>query len=120
MRISLMAIGSNGAVDYANRKNQLDVNMILDDHLKQVFNDIAGGTCSLKFQKVGKSIKDLVFENASQKFNSKTWMKIFAPLAIALVGVTFLAQLFIGRDKDIHLYTDKKTNSNPGAVNGNK
>lgn len=119
MRISLMAIGSNGAKDYANRKNTLNPDMITDGVLKQVFNDTAGATCSAKFQKVGKSIKNLVFENASQKFNSKTWMKIFAPLAIALVGVTFLAQLFIGRDKDIHLYMDKKPNSNPGAVNGN-
>ena len=125
MRISLMAIGSNGTKDYANRGNVLDAGMISDDNLKQVFNDVAGSTCSVKFQKVGKSIKNLIFENGSQKFNSKTWMRIFAPIALGLVGVTFLAQIFIGRDHDKHLYMhDSQTNPNgqlnSGAVNVNK
>lgn len=125
MRVSLLAIGSNGAVDYANRQNKFAGDLISSEHLKQVFNDIAGSTCSLKFQNVGKSIRSLIFENASQKFNSKTWMRIFAPLAVALVGVTFLAQIFIGKDKDKHLYMhDSQTNPNgqlnSGAVNVNK
>lgn len=125
MRISLMAIGSNGTKDYANRKNILSADMISDGGLKQVFNDVAGSTCSVKFQKVGKSIKNLIFENGSQKFNSKTWMRIFAPIAVALAGVTFLAQIFIGKEHDKHLYMhDKKTNPNgqlnSGAVNVNK
>ena len=89
------------------------------------FNDVAGSTCSVKFQKVGKSLKNLIFENGSQKFNSKTWMRIFAPLALALVGVTFLAQIFIGKEHDKHLYMhDKGANPNGqlnlGAVNVNK
>ncbi len=125
MRISLMAIGSNGTKDYANRKNILSADMISDGSLKQVFNDVASSTCSVKFQKVGKSIKNLIFENGSQKFNSKTWMRIFAPIAVALAGVTFLAQIFIGKEHDKHLYMhDKKTNPNgqlnSGAVNVNK
>ncbi len=125
MRVSLMAIGSNGTVDYANRKNTLDSGMILDGKLKQVFEDTAGATCSVRFQKVGKSIKNLIFENGSQKFNSKTWMRIFAPLAVALVGVTLLAQAFIGKEHDKHLYMhDSQTNPNgqlnSGAVNVNK
>ena len=61
----------------------------------------------------------------ARKFNSKTWMRIFAPIAVALAGVTFLAQIFIGKEHDKHLYMhDKKTNPNgqlnSGAVNVNK
>ena len=47
MRISLMAIGSNGTKDYANRKNILSADMISDGGLKQVFNDVASSTCSV-------------------------------------------------------------------------
>ena len=60
---------------------------------------------------------DKDIENANKIFNSKAWMKIFAPLAVGIAGITLFAQLFIGRDKDQHLYMKKRTNS--GAVNGN-
>lgn len=125
MRISLMAIGSNGTKDYANRGNVLNVDMISDNSLKQLFNDVAASTFAVKFQRVGKPIKDLIFENGSEKFNSKTWMRIFAPLAMTLIGVTFLAQIFIGKERDKHLYMhDSKSKPsgqlNQGAVNVNK
>ena len=36
---------------------------------------------------------------ATRLSNNKAWMKIFAPMAIALVGVTLLAQPFFGNIK---------------------
>ena len=130
MRVSLMAIGSKGSglkranddrryvSDYVNTSNFVDGNIIKDEHLREIFYKAAAENDAIKYQKVGKPLRSFAFENASQRFNSKTWMKIFVPVAIGLVGVTFLAQLFIGRDKDQHLYMKKDANS--GAVNGNK
>ncbi len=130
MRVSLMAIGSKGSglkrangdtryvSDYVNTSNFVDGNIIKDEKLRGIFYKAAAENDAIKYQKVGKPLRSFAFENASQKFNSKAWMKIFAPIAIGLVGVTFLAQIFIGRDKDQHLYMKKDANS--GAVNGNK
>lgn len=132
MRVSLMAIGSKGTKvgtvsngvsalvsDYMNTSNFVDANKIIkNEGLRNVFFQTLGETDALKYQKVGKPLRSFVYENASQLFNSKTWMRIFAPVAIALVGVTLGTQVFIGRDKDKHLYmTHNKENQ--GANNGN-
>ncbi len=87
--------------------------------IKKAFEETLIQPDSIKYQKVGKSLKDFAFENASQKYNFKTWMRIFAPVAGVLIGVTLLAQIFIGKkNKDQHLYMEKANTS--GAVNGNK
>lgn len=128
MKATLMAIGSKGSrlkitesnrlavSDYINSSNIINDAIIKDEHLKSVFNAALAENDAIKYQKVGKSIKSFSYQNSSQIFNSKTWMRIFAPAALAIAGVTLLAQLFIGRDKDQHLYMKK----NSGAVNGNK
>ncbi len=87
--------------------------------IKKAFEETLMQPDAIKYQKVGKSLKDFAFENASQKYNFKTWMRIFAPVAGVLIGVTLLAQIFIGKkNKDQHLYMEKANTS--GAVNGNK
>ncbi len=129
MRVTLMAIGSNGArqkditnmqrggADFLNPSNVIKDSMIQDSHLKEVFNAALDDINGIKYQKVGKTLRNFAYENANKIFNSKAWMKIFAPLAVGIAGITLFAQLFIGRDKDQHLYMKKRTNS--GAVNGN-
>lgn len=127
MKATLMAIGSKGSAykkmddahwvsDYINSSNIIKDGIINDEHLKNVFNAALAETDAVKYQKVGKSLRSFSYQNSSQLFNAKAWMKIFAPAALAITGITLAAQLFIGRDKDIHLYMKK----NSGAVNGNK
>lgn len=130
MRTSLMAIGSKGwsnkkvfgdriaVSDYKNTSNIISDAIIKNETLRRVFNRTLEETDAVKYQKVGKPLKHFSFENANQIFNSKSWMKIFAPVAIGLMGVTLIAQAFIGRDKDQHLYMKKRKPK--GAVNGNK
>jgi len=147
MRGSLMAIGSRGfghkkiagdglpgealaVADYINNANTLckkagDVFTVCDeisvnnDIIKKAFEETIVQSDSIKYQKIGKSLKDFAFENASQKFNSKTWIRIFAPIAGVLIGVTLLSQIFIGKkNKDQHLYMEKTQRS--GAVDGNR
>lgn len=146
MRGSLMAMGSRGfghkkiagdelaVADYVNNANCLvkkagehmfticDEINIENGIIKKAFEETLIQPDSIKYQKVGKSLKSFAYENASQKCNSKIWMRIFAPIAGVLIGVTLLSQIFIGKkNKDQHLYMDKmeKTN-NSGAVNGNR
>ncbi len=145
-RGSLMAIGSRGwkqqsisnfalsVADYVNSSNTLvqkswkdnkefytlcsDID-VKNDIIKKAFEETLTQPNSVKYQKVGKSIKDFAFESASQKYNSKIWMRIFAPVAAVLIGVTLLSQLFIGKKgKEQHLYMKKAENS--GAVDGNR
>lgn len=145
MRGSLMAMGSRGfghkkiagdklaVADYVNNANCLvkkagedffticDEISVNNDIIKKAFEETLIQPDSIKYQKVGKSLKSFAFENASQKFNSKVWMRIFAPIAGVLVGVTLLSQMFIGKkNKDQHLYMDKMEKTQSGAVNGNK
>ena len=87
--------------------------------IKKAFEETLIQPDSIKYQKVGKSLKDFAFENAGQKYNSKVWMRIFLPVAGVLAGVTLLSQIFIGKkNKDQHLYMEKQEHS--GAVNGNR
>jgi len=113
MRISMMAIGT-ATKDYTNPANNLlNDGIIKDDALRGLFNEVKGDTSCLRYQKVGKPIKDFIFENAGQKYNTKTWLKMFGIFGAALIGVTFLAQLFIGTNKDKHLYMKKKAPVSP-------
>ena len=50
---------------------------------------------SLKVNSFGEQLKTY----ATRLYNNKTWMKIFAPMAIGLVAVTLLAQPFFGKIK---------------------
>ncbi len=146
-RGGLMAIGSRGfahkkiagdalaVADYVNSANTLvkkawdekgkefftvcDEIAVDNGIIKKAFETTLLQPDSIKYQKVGKSLKDFAFENAGQKYNSKVWMRIFLPVAGVLAGVTLLSQIFIGKkNKDQHLYMEKQQHS--GAVNGNR
>ena len=57
----------------------------------------ADSTAEFRFQLLGSSIEDMFTKLFNQKFNSKTWLKIFGGLGACLLGVTVLSQFFMGR-----------------------
>ncbi len=59
---------------------------------------------ALRFADFGESITGMVQKQVRSIYNDRTWMKTFGGLALALVGVTFVSQLFFGKVKDEHLY----------------
>lgn len=57
-----------------------------------------------KFADYGESVLNTFKKQINQMYNDKTWMKTFGGITLALVGITFVSQLFFGRVKDAHLY----------------
>ena len=54
---------------------------------------------NIKFLLVGVSPNELLFKSGQQVFNSKKWLKMFGGFGICLLGVTVLAQFFLGKLK---------------------
>ena len=50
-----------------------------------------------KFLLTGLSLDDMAMKFASQKHNSKVWMKMFGGLGLGVLGATVLAQFFFGK-----------------------
>ncbi len=61
-----------------------------------------------QYSMIGKSLNELFMETASQKFNDRHWMRMFGGLAIGVVGITLLSQMFFGKAKNEHLYLKHK------------
>lgn len=59
---------------------------------------------SERFADFGESLSGTLKKQTEQLYNNKTWMKVFGGLTVALLGVTFISQLFFGKVKDSHLY----------------
>lgn len=51
----------------------------------------------LKFMLIGKPLDELVHEQASKRFNSNKWFKMFAGFGAGLLAVTVLAQFMFGK-----------------------
>ncbi len=62
-----------------------------------------------KFAEFGESLLSAGKKRVDQICNDRRWMKVFGGITAALVGVTFISQLFFGKVKDENLY-EKKTN----------
>ena len=54
-------------------------------------------TSEFRFQLLGSSLDDMFTKLFNQKYNSKTWLKMFGTLGAALLGVTVLSQFFMGK-----------------------
>ena len=57
---------------------------------------------SKRFNLLGKAPNDFLHDTLKQVYNSRKWMKTFAPILAGTFGLTLLAQFFFGKkDKDI-------------------
>ena len=54
-------------------------------------------TTEYRFQLLGSSIDDMFTKLFNQKYNSKTWLKMFGGLGAGLLGLTVLSQFFMGK-----------------------
>ena len=61
--------------------------------------DAAQAGSDIKFLLTGISPNELFFKSGQQVYNSKKWLKMFGGFGIGLLGVTVLAQFFLGRLK---------------------
>lgn len=72
-----------------------------DEYFTKKNHKVVGGnpdsTAEFRFQLLGSSIDDMFTKLFNQKFNSKTWLKMFGGLGAGLFGVTVLSQFFMGK-----------------------
>ena len=72
-----------------------------DEYFTKKNHKVVGGnpdsTSELRFQLLGSSLDDMFTKLFNQKYNSKTWLKIFGGLGAALFGITVLSQFFMGK-----------------------
>ena len=54
-------------------------------------------TTEFRFNLLGSSIDDMFTKLFNQKYNSKTWLKMFGGLGAGLFGITLLSQFFMGK-----------------------
>ena len=54
----------------------------------------------IKFLLTGIAPDELIFKTGQQLYNSKKWLKIFGGFGAGLLGVTILAQFFLGKMKN--------------------
>jgi hypothetical protein len=53
----------------------------------------------IKFLLTGIAPNELIYKTGQQVFNTRKWLKIFGGIGAGLLGVTVLAQFFLGRLK---------------------
>ncbi len=88
-------------------------NEALQIRTKDAIGDYAaeiGKPHGVKFADYGESLLGTLKKQINQVYNDKTWMKKFGGLTIALVGATFISQLFFGKVKNAHLYKKEPQN----------
>ena len=72
-----------------------------DEYFTKKNHKVVGGnpdsTSEFRFQLLGSSLDDMFTKLFNQKYNSKTWLKIFGGLGAVLFGVTVLSQFFMGK-----------------------
>ena len=72
-----------------------------DEYFTKKNHKVVGGnpdsTSEFRFQLLGSSLDDMFTKLFNQKYNSKTWLKMFGGLGAALLGVTVLSQFFMGK-----------------------
>lgn len=64
----------------------------------KVSGDNSAGS-SIKYALVGMSPEELAFKRGQQMFNTKKWLSIFGKFGAGLLGLTVLAQFFLGNLK---------------------
>ena len=64
----------------------------------------------IRFADYGESVLNTFKKQINQMHNDRRWMKLFGGATIALLGITFISQLFFGKVKDEHLYQRKENN----------
>ena len=65
----------------------------------------------IRFADYGESLLGTFKKQINQKYNDRSWMKVFGGMTVALLGVTFISQFFFGKVKDAHLYEKKDGNN---------
>ncbi len=72
-----------------------------DEYFTKLNHKVAGGnadsTAEFRFQLLGSSIEDMFTKLFNQKFNSKTWLKMFGGFGAGLLALTVLSQFFMGK-----------------------
>lgn len=72
-----------------------------DEYFTKLNHKVAKGnpdsTTEFRFNLLGSSIDDMFTKLFNQKYNSKTWLKIFGRLGAGLFGITVLSQFFMGK-----------------------
>ena len=62
----------------------------------------------IRFADYGESVLNTFKKQINQMHNDRRWMKVFGGATAALLGITFISQLFFGKVKDEHLYQKKE------------
>ena len=73
----------------------------------------------IRFADYGESVLNTFKKQINQMHNDRSWMKVFGGITVALLGVTFISQLFFGKVKDEHLYERKQDNDTFESRNRN-
>ena len=72
-----------------------------DEYFTKLNHKVAKGnpdsTTEFRFNLLGSSIDDMFTKLFNQKYNSKTWLKIFGGLGAGLFGITVISQFFMGK-----------------------
>lgn len=71
-----------------------------DKYFTKKNHKVANGkasTTEYRFQLLGSSLDDMFSKLFKQKYNSRTWLKIFGSLGGVLLGVTVISQFFMGK-----------------------
>ncbi len=114
------ALSSGGNPETYSKALDLLFGGDIDKNLQEMMNEQAGKLCEAysKFRtnvkdligsgnidtkegaaNLGEPIIDMFKKGCKQQYNNKTWMKIFGTATLAIIGVTLLAQFFIGKSK---------------------
>lgn len=72
-----------------------------DEYFTKKNHKVVGGsdnsTAEFRFQLLGSSLDDMFTKLFNQKYNTKTWLKMFGGLGAGLLGLTVLSQFFMGK-----------------------
>lgn len=54
-------------------------------------------TSESKFNRIAKTFNDYIYDAATQKYNTKQWLKLFLTIGGVVMGVTVISQFFFGK-----------------------
>ncbi len=66
---------------------------------------------NIKFANFGESLLSTFKKQVNTMYNDRKWLKVFGGATAALIGFTFISQLFFGKVKDEELYKKKAQNT---------
>ena len=72
-----------------------------DEYFTKKNHKVVGGnansTTEFRFQLLGSAVDDMFTKLFNQKYNGKTWLKMFGGFGAGLLGLTILSQFFMGK-----------------------